>query len=351
MLDGGDKTPYLSRLMARLAGMGVAVVYVGDPEWKDFDALRSAGVVCEALRVRHKLDLPARWRVRRLLDEHGIQILHTIMGRDAYVGIKARRRRPVKVLARRGAYTPISRIDPADRAVYGRRGADRFLVVSRDLARHMVARGLDESRVTTVYTGVWSDELCPVPRDLRAEHGIGGDALLLALVGNLRPVKGFDYLLDALALLQGRGVPFHLLIAGDGYEGVREAMRAKGVADRITLLGYVSDVMTVTPNVDCVVFPSRIDALPRAAIEATVVGTPVVGTHVGGIPEILDDGRAGVLVDRDDPASMAAALERAASDPASLRALGEDARERNRDLFSIDRCARRHLELYEEALA
>jgi glycosyltransferase involved in cell wall biosynthesis len=82
------------------------------------------------------------------------------------------------------------------------------------------------------------------------------------------------------------------------------------------------------------------------AIEATVLGTPVVATRVGGIPEILDGGRGGVLVEPDDPSGLAQALERVAADPEGARARAAHALARNRELFSLDRCVARHLEIY-----
>jgi glycosyltransferase involved in cell wall biosynthesis len=97
------------------------------------------------------------------------------------------------------------------------------------------------------------------------------------------------------------------------------------------------------------VLPSRIDAAPRAAIEATVVGTPVIATRVGGVPEILDGGRGGTMVDPDDPASLAAAIEDAANDRAGMRARADHALHRNRELFSVARSAERHVEIYERA--
>ncbi len=342
MVDGADKTPYLSRLVAALAIRGVTMHYAADPEWKDFAALRAAGVVCHPFRNRHKLDLRARWFLRRLIDRHDIEIIHTIAGRDSYQGLKARRRRDVRVFVRRGAYSPISRFDPSDRTIYGARGGDRFIVVSRDLARHMEAQGLARERITQVYTGIWSPELDVPAAALDVPQPV------LLLVGTLRPVKGFPYLLDALALVTR---PFQLLVAGRGYESMREEIVRRGLADKVTLLGHVPDVIGLIRAADVMVLPSRIDALPRAVIEATVVGTPVIATRVGGVPEILDDGRAGRLVDPADPRSLAETLTRDLDDPAELRALAVHAQERNREMFGLDRCAGIHVSLYEEALA
>jgi len=344
VLDGGDKTHYLSRLVVRLAELGVEMHYAGSPRDKDFAALERAGVRCHEVLVRHKLDLACRWKVRRLLDRLAIDLLHTITGRDAYVGLKARAGRPLRVLVRRGAYPKLSRFDPVDRLVYGPRGADRLLVVSDDLKRHMVERGVAPERIATVYTGIWSEHLAPVRRDLRSGFGVPAERALLGLVGNLRRVKGFDLLLDALPEVR---TPFHLLVAGRDYEGQRREIERRGLGGRVTLVGYVADVMTFLPNVELLVMPSRIDAAPRAAIEATVVGTPILATSVGGIPEILDFGRGGTLVE-PTPEGLAAGIDAALADRAHLRRMADHALTRNRELFGLERCARLHLDLYSD---
>jgi len=349
LLDSCDRTAYTSRLAASLAAAGIEMHYAGDPRHKDFDALEARGVQCHALRVRHKLDFPTRGKLRALLDRHRIEIVETIAGREAYVALRVRGGRKVRVFAQRGAYPRISRWDPADRVVYGRRGANRIVVISKDLERHMVSRGIRADRLKLIYLGIWSEELAASVCDLRAEYSIPADRFLLAMVGQHRPVKGFEYLLDALALLDRRGLPFHLLVAGGGYERRRPEVQTRGLEGRVSLLGFLDDPLRVTANVDCVIVPSRIDSLPRAAIEATVLGTPVIGTRVGGIPEILDEGRAGRLVDPEKPGEMAEAIENAIRRPGSLERLAEVARLRNRELFSIQRCTQAHLDLYQEA--
>jgi glycosyltransferase involved in cell wall biosynthesis len=345
IVDGGDRTPYLSRLVARLATKGVAMHYAADPRYKDFAALERDGVSCHEIEIRSKLDFRARRRIRRLLRGHRIEVLHTMTSRDAYVGMRARglfRRKDLRFIVRRGAYPRLSRFDPVDRWLYGRLGADLVIAVSEDLRRYMIGKGVPEERVTTVYTGIWSEELKVERRDLRREHGVKPEAMLLGVAGALRWVKGFDDLLAAMRILKDRKVPVHLLVAGEGYEGVRG--QAQGLD--VTFLGHLPGILGFTPNLDCLVVPSRLDALPRVAIEATVLGTPVVATRVGGIPEILDEGRAGVLVDPADPEDLARALERAARDPLAMRALADTALKRNRELFSLDACVARHLEIY-----
>lgn len=345
MLDGGDRTPYLSRLVMRLAARGFGMHYAGDPQYKDFDALRAAGVGCHDVRIRNKLDFAARRQVRNLIRDEKIDIVHAITNRDAYTGIKARRGSDARVIVRRGAYAPISRLNPLDWVVYGRRGADVVIAVSNDLRMNLIEQGLAPDRVRQVYTGIGSDELQPIERDLRAEHSVPADRLLLGYAGNDRHVKGFDVLVAAMEDLAQRKVPVHLLVAGENYDTTRS------YPPNTTLVGFIDPIMEFTPNLDVFVIPSRIDALPRAVIEATIVGTPVIGTAVGGIPEILDDGRGGILVPPEDPKALADAIEAAAKDRAGLADLAAHARERNTSLFDLDRCAAVHEEIYRSLAA
>jgi len=346
VLDGGDRSPYLARLVARLSALGVAMHYAADAGVKDFAALEAAGVRCVDLPIRHKLDFFARRRLRNFLRERRIDVLHTVTGRDAYQGVRARGRLAVRVLARRGAYPKISRFDPADLFVYGRRGADLFVAVSHDLERHMVDRGIAPERVRTIYTGIWSEALAAEPRDLRREFGIEAGVPLVGFVGNLRRVKGADLLFAAMTRLDAC-----LFVAGRDERGdAPKLARRFGIEAKVVFAGHQPDFARHLPSLDCLVVPSRIDALPRAAVEATVLGVPVVGFRAGGIPEILDGGRCGWLVEPGDVEALAEAVRQVLSDPEERRRRVEAALARNRELFSIDRCAAAHRAAY-EALA
>jgi glycosyltransferase involved in cell wall biosynthesis len=97
--------------------------------------------------------------------------------------------------------------------------------------------------------------------------------------------------------------------------------------------------------------PSRADNLPLAILEAMACGRPVLGTRVGGIPELVLDGETGLLVDAEDPEAMARALDRLAASPELRRELGRKARERAAEHFSADGIARRTVSLYEDLCA
>ncbi len=347
MLDSG-RTPYLDRLFGRMQELGARVCYAGRRS-DDLPArLEERGIRTVEFSMRFKMDIGAWRRFGRLIDDFKPDVIHTVTGRDAFVAIRAGRKRGVRIYVRRGAYATVSRFDPTDRVIFGRNGASRFLTVSRDLERHLVERGVKAERVRTIYTAVYSETFLPEEADLRAEHGVPPDRFLIGLVANYRPVKGIQLLWDSLVRLRQEDANFHLLVAGDGYEKQRAVVEQLGIASHITFLGHVGNIRRFTPNVDCVVFPSKIDALPRGAIEATVLGTPVVATRVGGIPEILDGGRGGWLTEPADPGAFAAGLAEAMHSPEERAKRVAAVLERNRELFSVDRCARTHMELYQE---
>ncbi len=165
-------------------------------------------------------------------------------------------------------------------------------------------------------------------------------------VGRLVEKKGFDVLVDALQRLDQRAIPFRATVVGDGDEREALAKRidAAGIGDRVRLAGAldqdaVRDVLA-TGTVLCL--PCVIgadgnrDALPTVLLEALASGLPVVSTPVTGIPEIVDRGRAGVLVPEHDADATANALERLLADPAERARLARAGRARAEELFHIE---------------
>lgn len=144
-------------------------------------------------------------------------------------------------------------------------------------------------------------------------------------VGRLVPKKGFDVLLRAVALLHRERLPCHLTLVGDGdeREPLEELADLLGIADRVTFTGPLPqhEMRPLLDRATVFCLPCRIDAdgnrdaLPTVLLEALAVGVPVVSTRVTGIPEILDDGRVGALVDSDDPQAVAAGLRSVLEDP------------------------------------
>ncbi|MCG6118439.1 MAG: glycosyltransferase [Aquimonas sp.] len=162
------------------------------------------------------------------------------------------------------------------------------------------------------------------------------DAALIASVGRLDPIKGFDVLIPALARLAGEGREFRCRIYGEGPQraALESARAAAGLAQRLELPGATPQeaVRALLSEAAIFVMPSvrtpegNQDGIPVALMEAMASGCAVVSTRVSGIPELVEDGNNGLLVEAGDAAALAAALARLLDDAELRRRLGIAAR-------------------------
>ncbi|MFF1908079.1 glycosyltransferase [Kitasatospora sp. NPDC058218] len=164
----------------------------------------------------------------------------------------------------------------------------------------------------------------------RAELGLPHDAFVVGTVGNLTPKKDQATLLAAHARLRPHHPRARLVLIGAGPLESRLRAHADelGVTDSVLFAGSRPDVPALLPGLDVFTLSSRQEGLPVALMEAMTSGLPAVVTRVGGMPEVLDDGDQGLLVEPGDPAALAAALGRLADDRELRERLGAAARER-----------------------
>jgi glycosyltransferase involved in cell wall biosynthesis len=172
-------------------------------------------------------------------------------------------------------------------------------------------------------------------------------------VANLRPVKGLDVLVDATSEVLRRFPDAVVHVAGSGPEQAAITARAAaaGIADKFVCLGARDEVPALLAESDIFVLPSRSESLPNSVLEAMAAGLPIVASAVGGIPELIDDGRTGVLVPSGDPQALAAALCRVMADANFAGQLGTAARAQAEARYSFDRMAADFESLYLRGLA
>lgn len=181
----------------------------------------------------------------------------------------------------------------------------------------------DDTRIEIVHCGV------PPRSGPAVARAQGGPVMSIVSVGRLDEVKGFPTLLQACRVLQQEGIDFECEIIGDGplRASLAEQLHALGLQDRVTLAGArpSQEVERRLARADVFVLASQrsragnMDGIPVALMEAMASGTPVVSTAVSGIPELVEDGRTGLLVPPRDPVALAAAIRRMREDRA-LRA-------------------------------
>ena len=175
----------------------------------------------------------------------------------------------------------------------------------------------------------------------------------VVVVANLRPEKGHDVLIDAAVSVLRRFPDATFQVVGDGPE--REALLtradARGVAGAFSFQGHQDDVPKVLAASDLFVLPSRSEAFPNAVLEAMAAGLPIVASGVGGIVELIDDNRTGLLVGPGDPDALADRICGLMEEPARAASLGAAARAQARARYSFDRMVAAFESIYVNELA
>ena len=223
--------------------------------------------------------------------------------------------------------------------------ATHVTAVSEAVAETVVALGVPRERVTVIPNGV------DAGRFAEPAYGRGNGAAVIGSVGCFAPRKDYGTLLDALALLERRGVDWRADLVGDGPERGRLEERARTLAlgERVRFLGERADVESLLPTFDVFVLSSREEGIPNALLEAMAAGRPAVATAVGGTPEVMQAGAQGWLVPPARPEALAAALEEAIRDRGEAERRGRAARRRVLEEMDIGAMVRRHEAFYRRA--
>jgi glycosyltransferase involved in cell wall biosynthesis len=310
----------------------------------------------EHVPVRGLLN-PASFRsVRRHLEQHRPDLVHTHLEYADTLGGPAARSLGIPTLStlhvmhwerglREGSKARLA-------ALARRRCAHRVIAVS-DAARHAyLAEGWDsEKHVVTIRNGSAATPEPGAGQAVRQELGLASDDLVVAMLTVLRPGKGHDVAAAAVRSLAERFPGLRLLVAGDGYSRDAVEARIRDLGRAGMMAGHRDDVMALLDACDVLLHPSSFDAFPTGLIEAMAAGVPVLSTRVGGIPEIVEEGETGILVDAPPTVEgVSAALAELLDDPERRRLMGAQGRERYEREFTAEAWAARLSALYREAI-
>jgi glycosyltransferase involved in cell wall biosynthesis len=220
---------------------------------------------------------------------------------------------------------------------------DRFRVAS-DARTVVVPLGLDLQPLL--------EQTADAP-NLRGELQIGDQDVVVGYVGRFVPIKNIALLVRAFAAASSSQKNMWLLLAGDGpLRAELESLADHcGIRDRVRFLGWTENLGALYATLDVCALSSLNEGTPVAIIEAMAASKAVVATAVGGVADIVDEGRTGLLVESADVDALAAALRRLASNPAERLALGAAARHEVARRFSSERLVEDVDHLYQEALA
>jgi L-malate glycosyltransferase len=230
---------------------------------------------------------------------------------------------------------------------------DSIIGVSSQIESKYKAEG-EVSRVSCIRNGIDLDGKAVQTNRwrMRKDLCIDSETCLIGTVGRLTPVKGIPCLLQAAKILLHGGANVKVLVVGEG--SIRQDLVTQthdlGISDNVVFLGHREDTNELLQALDIFVLPSLSEGIPMALLEAMAACRAIVATRVGGIPEIIDDGVEGFLVESMDVNNLAERCRQLIESPELARTMGEQGRKRVERDFSATTMADRVALVYKELL-
>lgn len=246
-----------------------------------------------------------------------------------------------------GASTGVTRRSFQGLDLFLTRLADRIVAVSEHVLRSLLEGGVPEERAVVIYNGI---DLASFDREAQGEPTrlFPEEDFVIGTVGSLTQLKSQETLVEAFALIAADEPRMRLLIVGEGPEmqNLQTQGERLGIIDKVLFAGFRKDVPGVMKRIDIYVQPSSYESFGIVLLEAMAARKPVIATAVGGMPEIVADGKSGFLVPHGDAAAISNVLRELMSDDDLRTKMGEKGRSIVSERFLIEHTVREYQKLY-----
>lgn len=229
---------------------------------------------------------------------------------------------------------------------------DRILAVSEKVRGFFPRKRRIADKVITVYNGIDANIFDPenIDKGLKMELGIGNNTVVIGSIGALEKDKGQKYLIEAIAKLKSEGIDnIVCILCGTGPEEInlRELAKKSGLQEAILFLGFRNDINRVLRILDMAVITSlTIESFSMVAAENMAMKVPVIATNISGLPEIVDDGKTGILVPPGNVDALWNAIKYLIKNPDVRFEMGENGRQRVLEKFTIEENVRKTEEVF-----
>ncbi len=238
-------------------------------------------------------------------------------------------------------------------------GAKQVVAVSQGLRDDIIRRtSLKVKKIKILYNGIHTAAFQrPRSNSLREKYGWSDDDFIIGCLGNIRPAKGYNILLQAAARVKASGKSCRFVIAGQPdkeghlYESLLQQRKKLGLEEQIQFLGFLDDPAEFLSNLDLFLSSSISEGLPLSAIQAMAAGLPLLATRCGGYEELVIDRENGWLVDVGDSGAIADAIETLVDSPKTRTELAEQARKHVIETFDISVMLGAYEAVYDDVLS
>jgi glycosyltransferase involved in cell wall biosynthesis len=233
--------------------------------------------------------------------------------------------------------------------------ADRAIVVCKADLEHLVKLGANPSKLNLIHNGVVEPKVEPIAAQALAnKYGLEpGKHLIIGTAARLDPAKGLNFLITAFAKLASDNSELRLVIAGSGQleNELKQMAQDLGVGDRVIFTGFIDNLADLVSLFDIFALPSLQEAFSLAFLEAMALHKPIVGTHVGGIPEQVIDGYNGFVVAASDADAVAKKLAILINNPQLRQEFSQHSYQRYRQNFTTEIMLQKSDRIYQDLLA
>jgi len=299
-----------------------------------------------------KISLRAIRLIRSEIRQRNYHIIHLFNTKAIINGSIAAIGLPVKVIAYRGA-AGIHWYDPTAWLSHLNPGINLLICNSRYVQQHVQQQFLFRyQKAVMIHKGMdlaWFHSVKPISRETL---DIPNEAIIVGCVANVRRIKGVPYLLQATYHLNPE-LPVHILLIGLGMESdsITQLIKFSPFKERIHILGFRKDIYEVIAACDIYVQPSLSESLSRSVMEAMCLKIPCIVSNIGGLVELIDHEKSGLVVERANPRSIAEAIEKLSNNPDLRMKLAAEAIRRMRSVFSVNNMVTNTRKWYEKILS
>jgi glycosyltransferase involved in cell wall biosynthesis len=287
------------------------------------------GLKVTTLEIKNRLDFNAAKILREIILSRKIEVVYAPDNKSLAATLLAGRGLDLKYVTYRGTQGNLSLWNPAVLLTHRNPRVNKIICNCRAVANYVRKVGVAESKIEVVLKGHDRSWYKPKQSLSRADFGLAETDFVVGLVANLRPLKGVDKLFAAIEKT-AKKIPIKGLIVGDYDElYLNKLFKLYNVKDYVQCLGFRNDAPAILSLCNVSAVPSlRREGVPRSMIESMANKIPVIGTSIGGIPEIIEDRVSGFIVPPGDADALAEKLVYLYLHPQELAKMGEAAQSR-----------------------
>ena len=320
-----------------LLARGIYIHFLGTPLPEHQAFIEEAGASVTHHNFAHRFDLKGISLIRKIVREDKIDLIYALSNRGLSCTVLGLINSQIPLATYRGTVGHLSWLDPSAWLTFLNPKVKKILCVSEAVAQYLRDIKVREDKIVTIYKGhdiAWYKSPAPP----RTSLGLPDDAFVVGCTAMMRPVKGVDLLIQAFSSLLQELPRLHLLLIG----GIKDPVIEKLISTfpdkkRLHLTGYRNDATRLATLCDATVMASKTrEGFPKSVIEAMSQGVPAIVSNVGGMPELVGHGSAGIVVTPSNVSELADAIRTLYNDRERGKELGRLGQQRIQDVFNVN---------------